>query len=448
MAATDITEVKQAEAALRRSNALLAAVHHAQDHFIGETNPLEIFAELLDEMLSMTGSEYGFVGQVLRTPEGRPYLKTMAITNIAWNDESRKFYQENAPDKLEFHNLETLFGAVLKTGQPVIANDPASDPRSGGLPDGHPPLRAFLGMPFGKGGEIVGMAGIANRPGGYDAEVLDFLRPLTATAANLIVGWRSNERRRQAEEAMMAATEAAEFANRSKSEFLANMSHELRTPLNAIMGFAQMIKSQSLGAQAIERYLDYADNIFDSGGHLLAIIDDILDLSKVDAGKVELDEREFDFTGTLKACETLIRGRANVADVALVIDGKTSGLRLIADERLVKQMLLNLISNAIKFTPPGGRVTLTVQDAEDDRLAISVADTGIGMVAKDIAVALSPFGQIEGAMTRGHEGTGLGLPIVAALAELHGGNLEIQSEVGVGTKATVWLPKERVIHSA
>ena len=239
----------------------------------------------------------------------------------------------------------------------------------------------------------------------------------------------------------------ARVANQAKSEFLANMSHELRTPLNAIMGFAQMIKSQSLGAQAVERYLDYADNIFDSGGHLLAIIDDILDLSKVDAGKVELDEREFDLTGTIEACETLIMGRANIADVSMVIGGKTSGLRLFADERLVKQMLLNLLSNAVKFTHPGGRLTLTVQGAEDGRLAISVADTGIGMVAKDIAIALSPFGQIESAMTRGHEGTGLGLPIVVALAELHGCELELQSEPGVGTKATVWFPKERIVYA-
>gem|GEM_PF-767736 len=253
--------------------------------------------------------------------------------------------------------------------------------------------------------------------------------------------------RKQGEAELVAAKETAEYADRAKSEFLANMSHELRTPLNAIMGFAQMIKSQSLGAQAVERYLDYADNIFDSGGHLLAIIDDILDLSKVDAGKVELDEREFDLTGTIEACETLIMGRANIADVSMVIGGKTSGLRLFADERLVKQMLLNLLSNAVKFTHPGGRLTLTVQGAEDGRLAISVADTGIGMVAKDIAIALSPFGQIESAMTRGHEGTGLGLPIVVALAELHGCELELQSEPGVGTKATVWFPKERIVYA-
>ncbi len=254
----------------------------------------------------------------------------------------------------------------------------------------------------------------------------------------------TEQKRGEAE--LVTAKETAEYADRAKSEFLANMSHELRTPLNAIMGFAQMIKSQSLGAQAVERYLDYADNIFDSGGHLLAIIDDILDLSKVDAGKLELDEREFDLAPTLEACETLIMGRAGIADVSLAIGGKTRGLKLLADERLVKQMLLNLLSNAVKFTPPEGRLTLTVQGAEDGRLAISVADTGIGMAQKDLAIALSPFGQIESALTRGHEGTGLGLPIVAALAELHGGELVLQSEPGVGTKATIWFPKERVVY--
>ena len=192
MVATDITELKQTEGALRRSNALLAAVHHAQDHFISETNPLQIFAELLDEMLALTESEYGFIGQVLHTPEGRPFLKTMAVTNTAWSDKTKEFYKQNIPEGFRFENLGTLFGAVLETGQPVIANDPASDPRSGGMPAGHPPLRSFLGVPFSKDGEIYGMAGIANRSGGYDTEQLEFLQPLTTTAANLIKPVLSN----------------------------------------------------------------------------------------------------------------------------------------------------------------------------------------------------------------------------------------------------------------
>ena len=261
---------------------------------------MQIFAELLDEMLALTESEYGFIGQVLHTPEGRPFLKTMAVTNTAWSDKTKEFYKQNIPEGFRFENLGTLFGAVLETGQPVIANDPASDPRSGGMPAGHPPLRSFLGVPFSKDGEIYGMAGIANRSGGYDTEQLEFLQPLTTTAANLIGGWRLNERRRKAEEAMMAATEAAEFANRSKSEFLANMSHELRTPLNAIIGFAQMMGQQAYGPMGDPHYKDYTENILESGEHLLSLIGDILDLSKIEAGRITLDESDLDPADTIE----------------------------------------------------------------------------------------------------------------------------------------------------
>ena len=445
MVATDITEMKQTEVALRRSNALLAAVHNAQDHFISETNPLEIFEGLLTEMLSLTDSEYGFIGQVLRAPEGRPYLKTMAITNIAWNDQTRSFYEEKAPDGLEFHNLGTLFGAVLEMGQPVIANDPASDPRSGGVPDGHPPLNAFLGVPFHSGGEIVGMAGIANSPGGYDAEILDFLRPLTATTSNLIEGWRNNERRRKAEEAMMAATEAAEFANRSKSEFLANMSHELRTPLNAIIGFAQMMRQQMFGPVGDPHYEDYTESIHQSGEHLLSLIGDILDLSKIEAGRVTLDEGDVDVASTIERCLFLIGERAQESelDVRTDIAGDLPTLR--ADGRVVRQMLLNLLSNAVKFTERGGEITVGSEITDDGCLRISVTDTGIGMVARDKSKAMATFGQIDGALNRKYQGTGLGLPLVKSLAELHDGGFELNSLIGVGTVATIWFPKERLV---
>ncbi|MDP6407303.1 MAG: GAF domain-containing protein, partial [Alphaproteobacteria bacterium] len=178
---TDISERRWAERALSEREAQLSAIF---DH-----SPI---------IFSLKDKE----GRFLRVNQALCDLLDVSEDEIL----GKTAYDLNAPDGLEFHNLGTLFGAVLETGQPVIANDPATDPRSGGLPDGHPPLRAFFGLPFLKGGEIVGMAGIANRPGGYDAELLDFLRPLTATVSNLIEGWRNNERRRQAEEAMMAAT--------------------------------------------------------------------------------------------------------------------------------------------------------------------------------------------------------------------------------------------------
>jgi PAS domain S-box-containing protein len=174
----DITTRKQHEA-------LLETIYQAQSQFIGVTNPSEMFENLLKNLLSLTQSEYGFLGEILSTPEGKPYLKTQAITNIAWNQETRELYDRFAPN-LEFFNLKTLFGAVITTGQPVLANDPINDPRGGGHPVGHPPLRAFLGLPFYYGDRLVGMAGIANRPGGYDEEIIAYLQPLLVSCGTLI----------------------------------------------------------------------------------------------------------------------------------------------------------------------------------------------------------------------------------------------------------------------
>jgi len=187
---TDITQRKLAEG-------MLQAIQNAQAQFIVSEQPSVIFEGLLDQVLFLTDSKFGFIGEVLRTSEGAPYLKSHWITNIAWNDETRELYNRMAPN-LEFHNLDTLFGAVLKTGELVIANDPATDPRSGGLPEGHPPVHAFLGLPLYCGGRLVGMLGIANRLSGYDEEVVTMLEPLLTSCATLIDSYQNEQRRQQA----------------------------------------------------------------------------------------------------------------------------------------------------------------------------------------------------------------------------------------------------------
>jgi len=250
--------------------------------------------------------------------------------------------------------------------------------------------------------------------------------------------------RKAHERELIQAKERAEIADRAKSDFLANMSHELRTPLNAILGFAQMIKYQTLGGDATARYATYADDIFSSGEHLLAIINDILDLSKIEAGKADLSEEIVGVEDVVKATEILIRGRAADANILLSMNAGDAGLRLNCDQRMLKQMLLNLISNAIKFTPAAGRVTVNVKRLGSG-LEFEVVDTGVGMSRDDIPVALSTFGQTGDTLTRSTDGTGLGLPIVALMAELHGGELRVDSEVGIGTTATICFPEDRVI---
>ncbi|UCD38427.1 MAG: PAS domain S-box protein, partial [Fidelibacterota bacterium] len=198
----DISERKRAEVAIRDSNRVLASISRVQSEFIADVEPRKVFDDLLEVLLEITESEYGFIGEVLYTEDGAPYLKTWSITNIAWNEEMQKFYEEHAPNGMEFRNLKTLFGEVMITGEPVIANEPATDPRRGGLPEGHPALDAFLGMPLHSGQELVGMAGVANRAGGYNQQLLGMLQPLLMTASNLMVAWRNIRLREAAEKAL------------------------------------------------------------------------------------------------------------------------------------------------------------------------------------------------------------------------------------------------------
>lgn len=253
---------------------------------------------------------------------------------------------------------------------------------------------------------------------------------------------------RRAEEAILAAKEHAEAANRAKSEFLANMSHELRTPLNAIIGFSEVILKDSFGPIGNDRYSEYVNDIHESGHHLLALINDILDLAKIEAGKLELHEEQVDIGETVAACLSLIGARAEENGLQLTDDIDADHAGLVADARKLKQILINLLSNAIKFTPAGGSVRVRTRVEKNGDLAIAVIDTGIGMAPEDVPKALSPFVQIDGKLDRKYQGTGLGLPLAKSLVELHGGTLEMKSAVDRGTTAIARFPANRVNKAA
>lgn len=254
--------------------------------------------------------------------------------------------------------------------------------------------------------------------------------------------------RKRTEEELVRSKEAAEFANRAKTEFLANMSHELRTPLNAILGFSEVIGTEMFGPVGAQRYLDYARDIHTSGEHLLDLINDVLDLAKLEAGKLDLHETNVSLPDAIERCMALVRGRAEKARVTLNVELPQATPALTADARALKQILLNLLTNAMKFTPEGGKVTLSVSDGGRKGLTIAVRDTGIGMSAAEIQVALSPFGQIDSELARKHEGTGLGLPITCSLVRLHGGEVAINSEPGKGTTVTLTFPANRLVKTA
>ncbi|MBI1212891.1 MAG: hypothetical protein GC190_15625 [Alphaproteobacteria bacterium] len=239
------------------------------------------------------------------------------------------------------------------------------------------------------------------------------------------------------------AREDAVAANNAKSRFLASMSHELRTPLNAILGFSEMIEGQFFGAVGDKRYAEYAKLIHTSGKHLLSLIRDVLDLSKIEAGKLDLHPEPLDVSGIFDEAQDLAGANAKLNDRRLSVEIASGLPALLADKRAVIQMTVNLLSNAVKFTPEEGAITLCARLRDDGGVSIEVHDSGVGMAKADIPKALSAFGQIDGELTRKHAGTGLGLPIVTSLMELHGGHFALDSELGKGTTATLLFPAER-----
>lgn len=245
------------------------------------------------------------------------------------------------------------------------------------------------------------------------------------------------------EEELRASRDAAEAANRTKSEFLANISHELRTPLNAVIGFSEVIRDEMLGPHAEPRYRDYAEDIHRSGSHLLEIINDILDLSKVEAGRLDVCAEPFDVPEIATQAVRILHDKAKSSGIILSQQYLPDSFQLELDRRLFKQILINLLSNAIKFTPSGGRVAITISRLSDPAgCKLQIADTGIGMSHAEIREAMKPFRQVDSSFTKRHDGTGLGLPLVSAFVNVLGGEVVIDSEPGKGTTVTVTLPEQ------
>ena len=261
--------------------------------------------------------------------------------------------------------------------------------------------------------------------------------------AEIVAVTRDMSERKEQERALIEARDAAMSASRAKSAFLANMSHELRTPLNAIIGFSELMTREIFGSLGNGRYQEYAKLIHDSGGHLLELINGVLDMSKIEAGKFELYEEIFELEDVTASSLRFVRLAAERGGVELKSDVARETARIFADRRAVKQILVNLLSNGIKFTPRGGEVRLSAR-LSDKGVEIKVQDTGIGISKADLERLGRPFEQAEGAMTRGKEGTGLGLALVKSLAALHGGEAVLDSVLGSGTTVTVRLPHAAV----
>jgi len=560
-------EIGSMETLLRQKTDVLDAVSQVQSQFIAEREPHVIFSQTLDIILHLTGSELGFIGEVLQDGNGERSFKAFAITDVAWNEDTDQLYDPASPMGMAFQNLDSVFGMVLKTGEPAIDNQLGNDSSACGFPPNYPAPKTFLGVPLYLGENMVGLIGLANRRDGYNDEVLTALDPVISAAANMVDGLRNRRERdeaqvtasramerlttaieslndgfvifdsddrlalcnskykalykethdllvpgtrfedilragvengqfdvsvdeaeewictrmalhRQAEslleqkladgtwlrideratpdggrvgfrvditelkrtqDDLKNAVEQAETANRAKSEFLSSMSHELRTPMNAVLGFAQLLMlNPQLPLDPKQR--DSVEQILKGGNHLLELINEILDLSRIEAGRINLAMEDMDPHGVIEECIAYITPLAQRRSIDVDSDiPKEKYFTIHADPTRFKQVLLNLLSNAVKYNVEGGSVIFSAHVDETGFIRFSVSDTGPGIPQDKYEEIFEPFSRLGKEHTN-IEGTGIGLTITRKLAELMGGTLDFESVMGEGSKFWIDLP--------
>ena len=422
----DISERKEAEAALRKSEERFRDLAESAADWFWEMDENLRFTYMSDRYYQVTG----------RKPKdiiGKTRLETADAKTLEAEGDAWRLHQEVLERRKPFGNF-----VQSSLGLP------------GGRYEGRRYYLRLNGRPrFDEDGEFLGYRGTATditREIEAENELFEARDKLEERVTERTRELSEEvEERKRIEIDLRRAKEAAEFSDRAKSDFLANMSHELRTPLNSIIGFSDMLHSQVLGTIGNPKYLEYLTDINASGRHLLDLIRDILDVSKIEAGALDLVDEPVDLRKVVESSIIMVSERALRAGVAVYTDIPDDLPWLKGDELRIKQILLNLLGNAVKFTPADGEVTVSAGRRNGGGIFFAVEDTGVGISEKDLERVTEPFAQGAGSMTRGYEGTGLGLALVKSLVELHGGSLLIESQTGEGTQVTVQFPKERTL---
>jgi two-component system, sensor histidine kinase and response regulator len=406
-------------------------IQKAQALYITDSNPRHLFKSLLPDILELTGSEFGCIGEVFTTKFEQRFA-VYAINDKTWGADDRRIYDVDSSYNVQNLPSGNPFGRVIRTGQNVIENGATIDFRSRANPRGCPPLSSFLGIPVYSGTRLIGVIGLANRPGGYDETVIEHLGPVIGASAQCLVAVGREREGEQSAKLLQQAIQEAEKANRHKTDFLATISHEIRTPMNAIIGMAEL----ALATRLDERQRNYIGKIKTASGSLLQILNDVLDFSKIEAGKLSMESIPFALDAVFDQLTSLFAMAACQQGIELVYDIDRDGQFLTGDPLRLGQILANLIGNALKFSS-GGTVVVCVQTAKSDggavRLHFSVRDEGIGMTAEQTANLFRPFAQGDASTTRKFGGTGLGLAISRQLIEAMGGRIWVESAPRVGS---------------
>lgn len=435
----DVTNRKKLEQTLSEQKSLLAMLQQGLSQYVSSHSLHDTGRFMLDNLLTITQSEYGFIGEVLYDDKGSPYIETHVMSNVPHDGDASGYFSASSGQGLVITQMENILCKVVESGRPFILGMDDMESFRTGFPEGHLVPETFVGVPIFFGDDLVGIYGLANRLLGYDDNIMQFLTPFNATYGVIINAYRLTTQDKLIKADLNVAKEDAEKANKAKSDFLNHMSHELRTPMNAILGFGQLMESDDNDPLS-DTHKDYLHEMIKAGRHLLDLIDQVLDLARIEAGKLHLAIDSVLLSEVIDECRALIEPLASKRQIQLIVANESCFEVWVQVDRLrLKQILLNLLSNAIKYNHDDGEIFLDCERLDNDFLRIAVRDTGHGISAEKMETLFEAFNRL-GAEKSNIEGTGIGLMISRQMIEMMAGRLEVESKEGQGSCFAFTVP--------